>query len=228
MQNFSYDNKSPLLFYNDNPSSETGPKDAWSLVLFNPILYPLSYEAKLAILPYVAKVKAQLSPKRFSHVCRVVALADAIARRNHFSQDELALTAQAAILHDIAREFSAEEMYALIPPMLVEEYQCHLTLHGKAGRKLAEAWQVDDGIVLEAIEGHVFGVDLQDRVGMALYVADVSEPGRGVNDDIRELAFNDLKAAYIQAVRCKVNYLKSKAKPVHPDTMRVYRDIEAL
>ena len=63
---------------------------------------------------------------------------------------------------------------------------------------------------LNAIEGHVFGVPVGNRVGMAVYVADVSEPGRGVNADIRELAMSNLSRAYQQAVDSKVTYLRSQ------------------
>ena len=80
--------------------------------------------------------------------------------------------------------------------------------------------------VLEAIEGHVYGVDPENGIGMALYVADVSEPGRGVNEEIRELALaGRLKEAYRLAVRNKVHYLKAKKIPIHPRTLEVYHSL---
>ena len=61
---------------------------------------------------------------------------------------------------------------------------------------------VEDEEVLEAIEGHVYGVSPDHKIGMALYVADVSEPGRGVNRDIRELALaGRLEEAYQEVAR---------------------------
>ena len=90
---------------------------------------------------------------------------------------------------------------------------------------MAEKWGVTDERVLNAITGHVFGVGLHDRVGMAVYVADVSEPGRGVNADIRELAICKLEMAYRRAVDTKVRYLQSLGKAVHPETLKVYEEI---
>ena len=191
-------------------------------------LQGLSTEAVEIIAPLYQRVAKQLTPKRFAHVLRVAKLADAIAQANDFSTTELQATAKAAILHDIARELNCDEMHVLAQPKIACEAECHLVLHGKAGRALAQQWGVDDVVVLEAIEGHTFGVLPHNRVGMAVYIADVSEPGRNVNEDIRELALENLFAAYKEAVSCKVNYLQSRGKPVHPDTLRVHDEISQL
>ncbi len=185
----------------------------------------LTPHSKVSVTPYWQRVMRQLSQKRYEHVLRVLALADKIAQANNFSKDEQCATAKAAILHDVARELSSEEMFKLAPPELSAEKSCHLTLHGKAGRKLAQNWGVKEESVLGAIEGHLFGVSPQNTVGMAVYVADVSEPGRGVNQDIRELALRNLERAYQRAVISKVSYLQSKGKVVHPNTIKVYDEV---
>ena len=56
----------------------------------------------------------------------------------------------------------------------------------------------------------------------------VSEPGRGVNDHIRELAFSDLQRAYREALCCKVQYLQSRGKAVHPRTMAAFENLRRL
>lgn len=100
-----------------------------------------------------------------------------------------------------------------------------LALHGRAARALAASWGCGTRRS-EAIEGHVYGVDPENGIGMALYVADVSEPGRGVNEEIRELALaGRLKEAYRLAVRNKVHYLKAKKIPIHPRTLEVYHSL---
>lgn len=113
----------------------------------------------------------------------------------------------------------------LAPPELELERRHPLALHGRAARKLAADWGVSDEEVLAAIEGHVFGVPREHQVGMAVYVADVSEEGRGVNEQIRELAMEDLEAAYQLAVRAKVDYLTRTGKEIHPATLAAYRAI---
>lgn len=171
------------------------------------------------------KVREQLSSERFAHVMRVTELAEAIGRANGFTPEELETTVLAAVLHDAARELPPAELFRLAPARLQLELEHPLTVHGRAGRKLAEQWGITDEAVLSAIEGHVFGVSLDNRPGVAVYVADVTEPGRGVNDDIRELAFTDLEAAYRRAVQVSVDYLNSVGKPVHPETMRVHGEV---
>jgi len=178
-----------------------------------------------SIAPYCERVRALLSPERFAHVMRVAELAEAIALANRFDAGEMRATLLAAVLHDIARELDAAALQRLAPPENDLETEQPLALHGRAGRVMAMAWGVSDERVLEAIEGHVFGVRLGDRVGMAVYVADVSEPGRGVNDDIRQQAMHHLERAYRRAVTTKVRYLRSRGKDVHPRTLAVHDEL---
>ena len=166
-----------------------------------------------------------VSEKRFEHIERVAILAETIARANDFNESDIRATSLAAVLHDVARDLPPQEMFTLAPPETELERDHPLSVHGRAGRKLAACWGVNDLRVLEAIEGHVFGVAHTNPIGMAVYIADVSEPGRGVNDDIRELAMTNLFRAYQRAVDSKVRYLQSKGKAIHPATLKVYREI---
>jgi predicted HD superfamily hydrolase involved in NAD metabolism len=174
---------------------------------------------------YCERMRSQLSLERFQHTIRVAILADSIAHANRFTANEARQTALAAILHDAARELGAAALFELAPPESELERSHPLTVHGRAGRKLAEMWGVTDERVLASISGHVLGVSPDDRVGMAVYVADISEPGRDCNEDIRELAMTDLRSAYIRAIRSKVGYLRSRNKPVHPHTTRIHEAI---
>lgn len=174
------------------------------------------------IAPWCERVRGLLTPERFGHVLRVTELAVDLGRANGFSESELRATALASILHDIARELPADRLFRLAEPRNSMEADNPLTVHGRAGRRMAEMGGVSDERVLAAIEGHVFGGDPGNRVGTALYIADVSEPGRNVNADIRELAYTDLAAAYVRAVSAKVEYLRRVGKPVHPETLAAY------
>lgn len=180
-----------------------------------------------SVAPYCERVRAMLRPSRWEHVLRVAILAENIARANDFDEDQIRATSLAAVLHDAARDLPPDRLMALAPPQSEAERAHPMVLHGRAGRALAASWGVNDGRVLNAIEGHVFGVASNDRIGMALYVADVSEPGRGVNDDVRALAMTNLAAAYRRAVKSKVDYLRACNKPVHPKTLEVHDAIEA-
>lgn len=180
---------------------------------------------RIGVGRYRSKVERLVSPSRLEHILRVVRLAQSVAVSNAFEDDERQATVLSALLHDSARDLPAEELFRLAPPRTDLERDNPLSVHGRAGRALAEQWGVRDERVLDAISGHVFGVPLHQRVGMAVYVADVSEPGRGVNDDIRELAICDLPAAYRRAVDSKVRYLRNSGKAVHPETLKVYEEI---
>lgn len=178
-----------------------------------------------SISPYCERVRARLSPERFAHVMRVAELAESIALANDFDEGEMRATLLAAVLHDVAREEDVESLMRLAPPENDMERSHPMAVHGRAGRVIAGTWGVNDERVLDAIEGHVFGVRPGDRVGMAVYVADVSEPGRGVNDDIRQLAMSHLERAYRRAVQTKVRYLRSRGKDVHPRTLAVHDEL---
>lgn len=169
------------------------------------------------------RVKAGVKPERYAHILRVAELAADIAKANRLDVEK---TYWAGILHDAARDFPAEKLLELTPPENAIEAKHPLALHGRVARMLAKKWGVKDKEILEAIEGHVYGVNPDQGIGMALYVADVSEPGRGVNHQIREMALaGHLLQAYRQAVVCKVHYLQGKGITVHPRMMEAYRQL---
>jgi predicted HD superfamily hydrolase involved in NAD metabolism len=178
-----------------------------------------------SIQPYCDRVRQMVSAERFAHIERVAVLAETIARSNGFRPDEVRAVGLAAVLHDAARELGHEELLRLAPPECEVERAHPMAVHGRASRALAASWGVTDERVLDAIAGHVFGVATHNRVGMAVYIADVSEPGRGVNEDIRDMAMDNLLRAYQRAVDSKVRYLRDKGKAVHPVTLRVYEQI---
>ena len=174
---------------------------------------------------YRELVRAGVSDERFAHIERVIELAVRIADANRFSPADVARVELAALLHDAARDLDDATLLALAPPQNQVEVDHPLSVHGRAGRRMAEQWGVTDEVVLDAVEGHVFGVQLSNAVGAAVYVADVCEPGRGVNDDLRELALVDLGAAYRQAVGVKVEYLRRCGKEVHPAKLKAYESL---
>ncbi len=166
-----------------------------------------------------AELKKRLSRERFAHSLRVAELARGIARANGLDPEQAYL---AGLLHDLAKELPEPELIRLAPPMNEVERAHPLVLHGRAGRVLAESLGVKDPEVLAAIEGHVVGVDPGFGLGMAVYVADVAEPGRGYHQDLAERALaGDLLGAYREAVRRKVAYLEERGIPVHPRTREV-------
>ncbi len=164
-------------------------------------------------------MRANVKPKRFEHSLRVATLAREIALANDIDPDRTYL---AGILHDLARDLSDEELLRLAPPESEMDSQHPLTVHGRAARAILEAEGFDDTDILMAVEDHVTGPRSGNRIAMAVYVADVSEPGRGVNHHIREQALVNLERAFNEAIACKVRYLERNNKPVHPRTRAAF------
>jgi predicted HD superfamily hydrolase involved in NAD metabolism len=165
-------------------------------------------------------------PRRFEHVQRVATLARQIAVANHLSPQQIEQAYAAGILHDIARDLPDAELLRLAPPECDIDAMHPLALHGRAARTLLEHWGYHDEVVLEAVEDHTTGPRGGNAVAACVYIADVSEPGRGVNDDIRELALHDLGAALNRAIVSKVTYLQGRGITVHPRTMTAYQALE--
>ena len=169
------------------------------------------------------RVRLMVKPRRYDHVLRVAHLACEIALANNQDAERAYL---AGILHDIGRDLPDSELLRLAPPECRIDAAHPLALHGRAGRALLERWGFTDQAVLDAVEDHTTGPRELNPVSMAVYVADVSEPGRGVNEDIRELAFTDLEAALRLAIGSKVRYLRGRGIEVHPRTVRAFEVLE--
>ena len=172
-----------------------------------------------SIEAWIERVRGNVKPARFEHIMRVAELAQAIAAANGLDAARAHL---AGVLHDLARDLPPEELLRLAPPENEMDAGHPMALHGRAARAILESLGFEDGEVLEAVEDHVTGPRGGNRIALAVYVADVSEPGRGVNDHIRELAFTDLEGAYAEALFCKVTYLEANDKPVHPRTRAAF------
>lgn len=170
-------------------------------------------------------VQLMVRPRRFEHVLRVAELAARIAAGAGADTERAYL---AGIVHDIARDLPESEHLRLAPPECDIDRQHPLALHGRSGRALLERWGMTDPVVLQAVEEHTTGPCAHNLVSQAVYIADISEPGRGVNHDIRELALCDLQAALQQALRAKVAYLQGRGIAVHPRTMGVFRAFAPL
>lgn len=193
------------------------------------VRFPQALPEALAELPlWQERVRLMVKPRRYEHVLRVADLAQQIAEAARLSADEVARAYAAGILHDLARDLPESELLRLAPPECDIDANHPLALHGRAARTLLEHWGYRDELVLAAVEDHTTGPRGGNRVAACVYIADVSEPGRGVNADIRELALWDLDAALRRSVTSKVTYLQGKGIPVHPRTLAAYHDLQAV
>ncbi|ADY25307.1 metal dependent phosphohydrolase [Deinococcus proteolyticus MRP] len=172
---------------------------------------------------WAGEVQARVNPTRWEHVKRVALLAAQIA---YAAGLDTRRAYAAGILHDLARDFGGEELLQLAPPECDLDERWPLAVHGRAARRALEALGFTDPVVLDAVEDHVTGPRPGHAVSACVYIADVSEPGRGVNSDIRELALQAPGAALAQAIGSKVRYLSGRGTEVHPRTLALYRWLE--
>lgn len=174
---------------------------------------------------WVAEVQVRVTPPRWEHVKRVALLAAQIA---YAAGLDTRRAYAAGILHDLARDLDPAELLRLAPPECELDAESPLAVHGRAARALLETLGFTDPTVLEAVEDHVTGPKPKHRgIAACVYVADVSEPARGVNDDIRAQAFHDLPAALREAIVSKVTYLQGRGLAVHPRTAQLYQWLQA-
>lgn len=170
---------------------------------------------------WTQEVRERVTPERWEHIKRVALLAAQIA---YAAGLDTRRAYAAGILHDLARDLSAAELLQLAPPECALDREAPLSVHGRAARALLETLGFPDAAVLGAVEDHVTGPRPEaDDIAGCVYVADVSEPARGVNDDIRALALRDLPAALREAIASKVKYLEGRGLTVHPRTLKLYR-----
>lgn len=155
-------------------------------------------------------VQAELSKKRYEHTLAVTKLALELAQIHGV---DLLATHQAAMLHDIAKEWSKERLKAwltFVYPQYVD--QAFELWHQKVGAMVAKrVYQVRNPDVLSAIAHHVEGTHPSD-LARVLYIADKCEPNR--NNDTTEalrLAQKDLKLSVEWIQREQSEYLKEKA-----------------
>ena len=133
----------------------------------------------------------------------------------------------AAVFHDWYRGGEERELNKLIGVYGLDEYykgKANLSHGLLAAELMRERYGVADEDLLNAVRYHTTG-----RAGMSLlekimFMADVIEPSRvyeGV-DELRRLAFEDLDAAMIRALRATIDYVRMKGESLDDSTLQAY------
>jgi nicotinate-nucleotide adenylyltransferase len=157
-----------------------------------------------------AWVQAKMSKKRYEHTLSVTTLALELA---HIHRVDPLATRQAAMLHDIAKEWPIERLRT----WLMVSYPRYLEQptelwHQKVGAMVVKRiYMVRNQAVFHAIAHHVEG-DHPSDLARILYIADKCEPTRAIDAaEVVRLAKKDLKLAVklIQIEQSK--HLKEKA-----------------
>lgn len=173
----------------------------------------------------IAKVKEQVSEKRFKHILGVEQAALELARANDY---ELEKASVAALVHDYAKERSEAEFKALIVQTGLEQDLLNwnnFIWHGVVGAEIIKKeLKITDEEILNAVRRHTVGAKEMTTLDQIVYVADYIEPGRdfpGV-DQARQLAAESLRAAVEFETKHTLLYLMNNNKTIYPDAILTY------
>ncbi len=173
----------------------------------------------------IAKVKEQVSEKRFKHILGVEQAALELARANDY---ELEKASVAALVHDYAKERSDSEFKAQIVQTGLEQDLLNwnnFIWHGVVGAEIIKKeLKITDEEILNAVRRHTVGAKEMTTLDQIVYVADYIEPGRdfpGV-DQARQLAAESLRAAVEFETKHTLLYLMNNDKTIYPAAILTY------
>ncbi|MEY8584929.1 MULTISPECIES: bis(5'-nucleosyl)-tetraphosphatase (symmetrical) YqeK [Ligilactobacillus] len=173
----------------------------------------------------IAKVKEQVSEKRFKHILGVEQAALELAQANDY---ELEKASVAALVHDYAKERSEAEFKAMITQAGLEQDLLNwnnFIWHGVVGAEIIKKeLQITDEEILNAVRRHTVGAKEMTTLDQIVYVADYIEPGRdfpGV-DQARQIAAKSLRAAVEFETKHTLLYLMNNNKTIYPAAILTY------
>jgi predicted HD superfamily hydrolase involved in NAD metabolism len=138
----------------------------------------------------------------------------------------------AAMLHDVARMWSDEQLfdYMRLHKLAVTpaERDAPALMHARIGAHIArERFGIDDPLVLLAIERHTVAVSGMSDLEKILYIADSIEPSRGFAAQTQLAAHADrsLDEGLLACIRSSMEYLHGKGIAIAPETRALEREL---
>lgn len=128
-----------------------------------------------------AKIRPYLTQRRYEHTLRVLDTVTKIAMGNNFDDNDILRCQTAALLHDIAKNLSDQELRAIVSNDELAKFPTYHCAHGLAGARIAhDKLSIKDADILDAVENHVIFKDLNstNKIAKALFLADKLEPAR--------------------------------------------------
>lgn len=173
----------------------------------------------MTLTEMTAEAARRLSRKRYAHSLAVAAQAVKLA--SLYGENPIrAYTA--AVLHDIAREFSADRLNRLLPESCFDPYRNPpVLLHGFAGERIAAAeFSVNDLEVLEAIRYHTLGFPGMGKTAQIVFVADYISRDRNFVGEAfrRRIVSLPSEEAVLTVIEATADYFTKTGRPLHPDT----------
>ena len=158
---------------------------------------------------------------------RVARLAGRLARAHGLDARRARI---AAVLHDLARLYSAERLLRECEArgLAIDAFERGnpVVLHARLGAELArERFGVQDESVLSAIRKHTVADAVMSPLDAVVYLADGLEPGRDFADraELAALAFVDLDGAMKAVLASSIAYLRARGLAISPQTRAAAR-----
>jgi len=136
----------------------------------------------------------------------------------------------AALLHDLTKPFSEEKQRKLLAQVSVvelieEDVEFPALWHGYiAAQEAADVYGISDEEILQAVAFHSTGAANFGPVGLALYVADFTEPSRhwrNVSKARAEVLGHELVDAARVVMNYKLQKLEKKGRSAHRRTLEM-------
>ena len=186
---------------------------------------------------YIGFAEQQLTPQRFKHSLGVMQVMSELASIYDLNET-IAMTA--GILHDIAKEFTPEDLIKLADENQIvfrTEYdKIPLFLHGPVGAcYIAEKLGMRDLMILDAISRHSYfgeGVALSPTLCWCLRFADLLEPSRDwekIKIELKPFVYSgEIGEAAFLLMRWVIPFHESAFLPVHPNMHKVFGQLLTL
>ena len=163
------------------------------------------------IQEYDDLLKTKLSNKRYEHSIQVAKLAKELAKYNDVNEDKAYV---AGLLHDITKELDED-----IQDSILKKHHDLDKLNTKTSIKhsytakyyLMDELNIDDDDILDAVYNHTI-CKSNKPLSKIIYIADKREENRHIDDDIVEIAKNDLDKAFKLLCLDVYKYLKDKGE----------------
>ena len=171
-----------------------------------------------------ARVAERLDEYRMAHTRSVKEECLRLAKLFALSQQDTALLAEAALLHDSTKALQIAEQATLAQILGIEltrdDLDSPATLHAITGAAMARVDFNAPHAVTAAIACHTTGKPGMTTFDKILYLADYMEPNRDFDgvEEMRRLVFEDLDKAMIMGLEMNVEDLTQRGVPVHKNT----------
>ena len=173
--------------------------------------------------------KETLSPKRLQHTLNVRDVAVELAKQYGADVHKAAV---AALLHDIAKEMTREEMLQIFSHnaiMACDAPQKPFPVwHGFCAAILAKVkWGVEDEEILSAIRCHTTGKPGMTLLDKIIFLADMTSAERNYPEVeyLRKLEREDIHLAMRTAMEMNIQWLQQSGKPVDETSLQTLEDL---